>query len=101
MAYSAGQAANEEALVESAIGNAEDFADTAKMYGLDSPAMDAWADYGGRLGFIPNLFADDEAKAEVKEYNGRVDPKASAWMDNTTIVGSVTLLSEQGGKFLT
>lgn len=98
-----GKASNETALVAAARADSQLFADTAKYFGEDSLAMQAWADLGAsNLGRANAIVKDSAADKDLRAYFEQADAvENAAWMDNTTILTACTLMSSDGGRWIT
>lgn len=68
MTRPAGTWSSEAKLVDAAIAEASLFANDARRFGLDSAAMQAWADHGGNLRSMAAVVENDTANDEVDAY---------------------------------
>jgi hypothetical protein len=98
--FDPGSAATIDELVSSAALDAQPMADTVRALGEESPAVRAFLTYG--LRFSSGACHTEKALEDIESYFRAVSERdGAAWMDNTTIVTAVTLMSESGPDWMT
>jgi hypothetical protein len=87
-------------LILTARGNGQRHADTVRLFGDDAPQVLANAEFG--LDFSSGAGASAAGLEALERYRGLVtQPDGSGWMDNTTLLTAVTLISDDGVEAMT
>jgi hypothetical protein len=87
-------------LIRNARDGAQAYADTVRHFGEESPQVLANIELG--LALSSSAASSPSGFAELKRYRGLVSQReASGWMDNTTLLTAVTLMSHGAAEVMT